>query len=225
MEPHPRELPVNDAYHPMTATESADLLPTRRSLLSRLKDCNQQEAWREFFNIYWRLIYNVARRAGLDDQGAQDAVQETMLSVSAEMPDFRYDPSKGSFKGWLRTITRRRVADQLRKRYVRHEQDRVDAAMTSVQAEIEAESEQTPLLDKMWDEQWREHLMDAAMSRVKRSVRADHYQLFELTVLKGCPLGEVAGSLGISVPMAYVIRHRIGRMLKKEIAHLQERMI
>ena len=209
----------------MTTTDPMDLLPTRRSLLSRLKDWNQQEAWREFFNVYWRLIYDVARHAGLDDQAAQDAVQETLLTVSAEMPGFRYDPAKGSFKSWLRTITRRRVADQLRKRYARREPGHVDAAMTSVQAEIEAERSDTPLLDRIWDEQWRTRLMEAAMSRVKRGVRADHWQLFELTVLQDCPLREVARSLGISTPMAYVIRHRIGKMLKNEVSRLQEKMI
>jgi RNA polymerase sigma factor (sigma-70 family) len=209
----------------MTATEPADLLPTRRSLLSRLKDWEQKDAWREFFNTYWRLIYDVARKAGLDDQHAQDAVQETMISVSAEMPGFRYDPKLGSFKSWLRTLTRRRIADQLRKRYARRELDHVDAAMTQIQEEIESTRDTTPALDAVWDEQWRTHMMDAALTRVKRSVKASHYQLFELTVLKACPLAEVAKSLGISLPMAYVIRHRIGRQLKKEIDSLQRNML
>lgn len=209
----------------MTATESADLLPTRRSLLSRLKDWDQKDAWREFFNTYWRLIYDVARKAGLDDQHAQDAVQETMISVSAEMPGFRYDPTLGSFKSWLRTITRRRIADQLRKRYARRELDHVDAALTQIQAEIESARDETPALDSVWDEQWRTSLMDAAMTRVKRSAKPSHYQLFELTVLKGCPLGEVSKSLGISTAMAYVIRHRIGRQLKQELDRLQSSML
>ena len=209
----------------MTATESADLLPTRRSLLSRLKDWEQKDAWREFFNTYWRLIYDVARKAGLDDQHAQDAVQETMISVSAEMPGFRYDPKLGSFKSWLRTLTRRRIADQLRKRYVRRELDHVDAAMTQIQEEIESARDETPVLNALWDDQWRTALMDAAMGRVKRSVKASHFQLFELTVLKNCPLGDVAKALGISTAMAYVIRHRIGRLLKKEVEHLQRNML
>ncbi len=209
----------------MTATESADLLPTRRSLLSRLKSWDHQDAWRDFFNTYWRLLYDVARQAGLDDQHAQDAVQETLVSVAAELPGFRYDTGKGSFKGWLRTLARRRIADQLRKRYVRREGDHVDGAMTQIQEEIEGTRADTPLLDTMWDEQWRAHILDAALARVKKTVRAAHYQLFELTVLKGCPLGEVAKSLGISLPMAYVIRHRIGRQLQQEVERLQRNML
>ena len=209
----------------MTALEPSDLPPTRRSLLSRLKDWDQKDAWREFFDTYWRLIYDVARKSGLDDQHAQDAVQETMVSVAAEMPGFRYDPKTGSFKGWLRTITRRRIADQLRKRYVRRELDHVDAAMTQIQEEIESARNETPALNALWDEQWRTHMMDAAMGRIRQTVRPAHFQLFELTVLKGCPLAEVAKSLGISLPMAYVIRHRIGKQLKREVARLQEHQV
>ena len=205
----------------MTATDPGDLLPTRRSLLSRLKDWDEKDAWREFFNTYWRLIYDVARRSGLDDQHAQDAVQETMISVSAEMPGFRYDPATGSFKSWLRTVTRRRIADQLRRRYARRELDHVDAAMTQIQEEMESSRDETPVLNALWDDQWRTHMMDAAMARVRCQVKPSHFQLFELTVLKGCPLAEVAGSLGISVPMAYVIRHRIGKQLKREVGRLQ----
>src|SRR4030095_4603668 len=89
----------------------------RRSVLSRLKDWDNQDSWREFFNTYWRLIYDFAVKAGLDDAQAQDAVQETIISVANQMKGFRYDPAVGSFKSWLLQITRRRVADQMRKRY------------------------------------------------------------------------------------------------------------
>jgi hypothetical protein len=113
-------------------------------------------------------------------------------------------------------------ADQLRKRYVRREPHHVDAAMTQIQEEIESSREHTPALDSLWDRQWRTHMMDAAMARIRQSVKPSHFQLFELTVLKACPLADVAKSLGISIPMAYVIRHRIGKLLKKEVQRLQE---
>ena len=93
-----------------------EFLPTRHSLLSRLKDWDDQESWRDFFNIYWKLIYGVARKSGLSDTEAQDVVQEAVLSVAKKMNDFKYDPAIGSFKGWLLLITRRRITDHLRKR-------------------------------------------------------------------------------------------------------------
>ena len=92
-------------------------IPTRRSLLSRLKSWDNQDSWRDFFNTYWRFIYDFAVKAGLNEAQAEDAVQETIISVAQQMPGFKYDPALGSFKSWLMQITRRRVADQLRKCY------------------------------------------------------------------------------------------------------------
>ena len=69
-----------------------DSLPTRRSLLSRLRDLGDSESWRTFFETYWRLLYNVARKSGLADAEAQDVVQETVIAVARRMPDFRHRP-------------------------------------------------------------------------------------------------------------------------------------
>src|SRR5262249_20122846 len=94
-----------------------ELIPTRRTLLSRLKRWDDQQSWQEFFNTYWKLIYHVALRAGLPEQEAQDVVQDTIISVARQIPNFRYDPTLGSFKGWLYLITQRRITDHLRKQY------------------------------------------------------------------------------------------------------------
>ena len=91
-------------------------LATRQSLLSRLKAWDDHESWRDFFDTYWRLIYGLAVKSGLTNTEAEDVVQETLLAVAKEMPDFKYDPARGSFKGWLLEITRRRIANQVRRR-------------------------------------------------------------------------------------------------------------
>src|SRR5262245_34192889 len=85
------------------------LLPTRQSLLSRLRDWQDQAGWREFFDTYWRLIYNVARRSGLADAEAQDVVQNTFMYLTRRMPNFHYNRARGSFKSWLRVVTRSRI--------------------------------------------------------------------------------------------------------------------
>src|SRR6266571_8826595 len=93
-----------------------DLAPTRHSLLRRLKDCEDQASWQEFFNLYWKLIYGVALKAGLNDAEAQDVVQETIMTVAKNLKNFQVGSERGSFKSWLLQTTRWRIADQFRKR-------------------------------------------------------------------------------------------------------------
>src|SRR5436190_12555128 len=92
-----------------------DAIPTRDSLLGRLRDWGDEKSWKRFFDTYWRLIYNRAIRAGLTDSEAQDVVQDTVISVCKSMRRFKYD-KEGSFKAWLLKLTNWRVADQLRRR-------------------------------------------------------------------------------------------------------------
>src|SRR5215831_14191636 len=93
-----------------------ELIPTRTTLIQRLKDWQDQSSWKDFFDTYWKLIYGVARKGGLTETEAQDVVQETMICVARQMPTFKYDRSIGSFKAWLLNTTRWRIIDQLRKR-------------------------------------------------------------------------------------------------------------
>src|SRR5690349_3903919 len=91
-------------------------IATRESLLSRLKNSEDHESWRQFFDIYWKLIYSVALRAGLTETEAQEVVQDTVVAIAASIKEFRYSPEKASFKTWLGQITRFRIANQFRKR-------------------------------------------------------------------------------------------------------------
>src|SRR5947207_5593760 len=89
---------------------------TRRSLVDRLVNWDDQKRWQEFFDTYWKLIYSAARKAGLTDAEAQEVVQETVITVAKKIDKLKYDPAIGSFKGWLLQITRWRIVDQFRKR-------------------------------------------------------------------------------------------------------------
>src|SRR5436190_21311849 len=95
---------------------SEELIPTRDSLLNRLKDWQDDASWRDFFNTYWKLVYGVALKAGLTEQEAQEVVQETVITVSRRIAEFKYDPAICTFKTWLLNLTRWRIIDQIRKR-------------------------------------------------------------------------------------------------------------
>src|SRR6185503_18560237 len=97
-------------------SEMNELIPTRATLLNRLKDWQDQTSWQEFFDTYWKLIYGVARKAGLTDAESQDVVQVTLAGVAKHMPAFQYDAAIGSFKAWLLIKTRWCIIDQFRKR-------------------------------------------------------------------------------------------------------------
>jgi RNA polymerase sigma factor (sigma-70 family) len=152
-------------------------LATRRSLLSRLKESNAEESWRQFFDTYWRLIYATALSAGLADSEAQDVVQETVLTVVKKIKSFRYDPAAGSFKGWLLTVVRWRIGDQFRKRQHQIQPLRPRRRTeTSSTATVDRVADPAAIdLDAMWEEEWHRTLFAAALARVKRQANARHY--------------------------------------------------
>jgi RNA polymerase sigma factor (sigma-70 family) len=202
-----------------------ELLPTRQSLLSRLRDCADQESWRVFFDSYWRLIYNAAIKAGLTDAEAQDAVQETLISVMKSMPNFQYDAKKGSFKGWLLHLTRWRISDQFRKRQRGLEHQAGNSRRPDETATVErVPNPDGPELEALWDEEWERNLVGAAIESVKRKVDPKQYQLFDLYVLKKWTVSKVAQTLSVNPGRVYLTKHRINRLIKKEIDYLRAKM-
>jgi RNA polymerase sigma-70 factor (ECF subfamily) len=198
-------------------------LATRRSLLSRLKESNAQESWREFFNTYWRLIYTIALNSGLSDSEAQEVVQETVLTVVRKIKSFHYDPA-GSFKGWLLTIVRWRIADQFRKRQQQIQPLRARRETeTSSTATVERVADPAAIdLDAVWEEEWQRTLFTAALARVKRQANARHYQIFDLHAVKHWPVQKVAQTLGVSTGQVRLAKHRITALMRREVTRLEK---
>src|SRR5262245_54415927 len=139
-----------------------DWIPTRQSLLSRLRDWDDKESWEDFFNTYWKLIYNVARQSGLNDAEAQEVVQETVINVAKKISQFRYDPAKGSFQGWLVTTRLWGINDQCRKRRGQVALDADDKSDTASEERLN-EPALSFGFESQWDELWQENLMGGAM--------------------------------------------------------------
>ncbi len=82
---------------------------TRVTLLTRLKDGRDADAWREFVHLYGPVVYRFARNRGLQDADAADLMQDVMRSVARNAHRMEYDPKKGTFRGWLYTVTRNKI--------------------------------------------------------------------------------------------------------------------
>jgi len=206
--------------------DTDELIPTRSSLLSRLKQWDDQESWRDFFNTYWRLIYRAATKAGLSDAEAQDVVQETVIKVAKKMSDFTYDREVDSFKGWLLYLTRKHIALQYRKRQRDRGGDGRHPEVTALTNSIEQLPDPARAgLEAVWDAEWERNLLEAARGPVKRQVNPKQFQMFNFYVLKEWPVGEVAKALSVTVAQVYLAKHRISGLVKKQIAHLKADLI
>src|SRR5213083_2837939 len=159
------------------AQDLIDLIPTRHSLLNRLKDWGDQTSWQDFFDTYWRLIYNVAVKAGLSDTEAQEVVQETVIAVANKIAEFKADPARGSFSAWLLHTTRWRIADQFRKRQAEAERNKAgdtpalhgeDTGLTDAVNRVPDPA--GVRLEVVWNEEWEKNLMAAALEQVKLQV-------------------------------------------------------
>ena len=195
---------------------------TRESLVGRLVNLDDRVRWQEFFDTYWRLIYNVGRKAGLTDAEAQDVVQETVITVSKNIS--KYEREAGSFKGWLLHITRWRIADQFRKRPPRGGTGRDRTRTRAGTATIERIPDPDGIdLEAAWQDEWRENLLGAALERVKRKVDARHYQIFDCAVVKQWSAAKVAKELGVNIAQVYLVKHRLAALLKREVKAIEGR--
>jgi len=207
----------------LTEPGTDSLLPTRQSLLSRLRDWQDHDGWREFFDTYWRLIYRVARQSGLEDAAAQDVVQTTFIYLARRMPKFRYDPERGSFKSWLRRVTRSRISVFRR---------RAEAKEPPL-PELPLEDDDVPVwesipdpagdrADEIWQREWDDNLLKAALRRISAKVSAQQLMIFELAALGEVPLKQVARKLDVSLMQVYLARHRVGKLFKAEVTRLRK---
>jgi RNA polymerase sigma factor (sigma-70 family) len=199
-----------------------DPIPTRKSLLGRLRNWEDNESWRLFFETYWRLIYRFASQRGLSHQEAEDVVQDTVLAVAKGIGRFEYDPERCAFKTWLLTVTRSKIAHQFEKRAR-------DNARCAILEEDSATAMLGPIPDaprdrqweQIWEDEWRQNLIESAIERVKQRVQIEHFQMFDLFALKGWTAREVAKTLRVSVAHVYVAKHRIMKLVQKHYTMLE----
>jgi RNA polymerase sigma-70 factor (ECF subfamily) len=209
------------------ADEASEMIPTRATLIQRLKNWQDQASWQDFFETYWSLIYGVAVKRGLSKSEAQDVVQETMIAVAKHMPAFKYDPTLGSFKSWLLSMTRWRISDQLRKRqplYV-YQKFADETSLGDNKNNAASANHTAPDLDKIWDEEWEKNLLAVATAKARRRLDPKQYQIFDFYVNKQWVPERVAKALAVPVSQVYLAKHRVTEAIRLEIERLQSEVM
>ncbi len=179
---------------------------THSTLLARLADIHDSAAWTEFHDRYHELVRVFCRVRGLQAADADDVLQDVMLSLSKAMPGFRYDPAKGKFRSYLKTV-------------VMHAISKKACQNSGAQRLSDVGSQALPKDDEeaQWEAQWRQYHLRRALRIVETEYSHLDRQAFERYAMAGEEVKSVAEALGMSVDAIYQAKSRIARRIGEVI--------
>ncbi len=179
-------------------------------MLLRIRDPRDAQAWREFDEIYRPMLLRFARARKLDAHESEDVVQYCMSAIHEHIERFEYDPSKGRFKGWLRTIVNNRVRATLGKRR--------EAIADTTQFDIAQQREQAP--DEEFDRIWVEEHLKHALKLVRHEVEESTYKAFRAHVIDGWTIEKTCAEFGMNANQVYRIKWRVTQKLRDRLKDL-----
>ena len=189
-------------------------LHTQPSLLLRIRQPADADAWRQFVELYAPLVYGFLRKQGLQDADAADVAQDVLRTVSQRIGELEYDRSRGSFRGWLFSIVNSRLMDfrrrnQRERALVSHAAD--DAGQRD--AEVTASSGE-------WDLDYQRQVFHAAAERVRGDFGDSAWRAFWQAAVEGRPAREIAADLGMSPAAVYLAKARVMNRIREELETL-----
>jgi RNA polymerase sigma-70 factor (ECF subfamily) len=190
---------------------------TRHSLLVRIRDAQDAEAWTQFVDLYAPLVYGFARRRGLQDADAADLTQEVLRAVVRAAQRQDYDPKKGHFRNWLFTIALNKLRN-FRTGRRRHPPGSGDSAD---QVRLEEHPDRASDDAAWWEREYEQRLFDWAAEHVRGEFEESTWQAFWCTAIDGTAAKEVGASLGMSVGAVYIAKSRVLARLKASIEQLE----
>jgi RNA polymerase sigma-70 factor (ECF subfamily) len=187
------------------------------TLLTRLKDAADADAWGEFVRLYGPVVYGFARKRGLQDADAADLMQEVLRSVARNVVKLEYDPARGTFRGWLYTVTRNKIYNFLDSRRGKPRtggdpdtRERLDAV---------PDCSQGP--DDDWELEYRRRLSAKAMEMVRGEFQPTTWQAFWGTAVEGRAVRDVGAELEMTQGAVYVAKSRVLARVRDEARRLQ----
>ncbi|HMF15390.1 MAG TPA: sigma-70 family RNA polymerase sigma factor [Gemmataceae bacterium] len=193
----------------------ADSPLTRPSLLVRIRDGRDGEAWSQFVALYAPLVYGHARKYGLQDADAADLTQDVLKAVAGAVNRLDYDPRRGSFRGWLFTIVRNKLRNHhaAKGRLIQGSGDT---------AAIRLLEEQTAPEQEEWEADYQRQLFAWAVVRIRPEFQEKTWQAFWMTAVEGRSGKEVATKLAMTVAAVYLAKGRVLARLKVEIEQVRD---
>lgn len=201
----------------MTKSDS-EFPDTRASLLLQLQAGVDHDAWQEFVAIYRPIIYRLARKRGLQDADAQDLSQQVLVSIAGSIAKWHPHNESARFRHWLRRVARNAISNALTRR----PRDLATGG-TSIQGVLEGRADEENDLSREIELEHRRELFLRAATSVRTDVSADTWQVFQLAVIEGHLIEEVAMRMNKSVGAAYAARGRVMNRLRRLVEEMERR--
>jgi RNA polymerase sigma-70 factor (ECF subfamily) len=192
--------------------------PTRLSLLLRLRDHQDHQAWGQFVEVYAPVLYGYARKRGLQDADAADLTQSCLRQVAAHIGSLEYDTRRGTFRGWLFTIVRNRLRNFLDQPQRLHQ----GSGDSGMQRLLENHPASEPNESAEWECEYQYSLLAWAADQIRPLVQETTWQAFWQTAVEGKSGKKVAAALGLSVAAVYLAKSRVVARLQSLIQEVEE---
>lgn len=190
---------------------------TQPSLIARLRNRRDNQAWADFIGVYTPLVFGFLRRRGLQDADAADVTQDVFQAVSKSIESFRQFNGSGSFRGWLLTVTRHKLCDHAdrKNRQVQGSGDTTDQQVLAAQP---VTSEEQAIIER----EFRQRLWEKVCKIVQSEFRKSTWLAFHETQVNERAASDVAAELEMSVESVYVARSRVLARIRERITDLQD---
>lgn len=183
---------------------------TRASLLIRVKNHDDDTAWKEFHELYAPLLYRYARSRGLSREDAEEIRSQCLVVVTRKIASFEYDREKGGFKNWLYRIAHGKVVDLLRKR-------RENIADTNA---IQALVDSAPSPDEYWQRHWKNEHLKYCVEQARASISKKNYEAFCMLLFEDASVEEVCDRLEMNPNQVYKAKSRVLQRVREIMSEL-----
>jgi RNA polymerase sigma-70 factor (ECF subfamily) len=184
--------------------------PTRSSLLERIRNPNDRDAWADVYKIYSPLMRALAKRNGVSADDADDLVHEGFLRLRDKIPEGRYQPQEGKFRAWLTTVMTNLVKNWKVKQARRHNRER--AAEEPI---VEGPKHQL-------DRDCRKLILDLALDKVRKATKPKTWACFEGFYLRGLSAKDVGAEVGLEPGAVHQNTHRVLQAVREMCAEFGE---
>ncbi|MGJ8635166.1 MAG: sigma-70 family RNA polymerase sigma factor [Luteolibacter sp.] len=187
---------------------------TRYTLIFRVKDPLNENAWKEFSEAYKDYIDAVLQKFGTNQDEVSDLRQDILLKLWKRLPNFEYEPDKAKFRTWLYQIIRNtaytyfKSSESYRQRNHRFFEERQDGVN---------------LLDQLMNDEWKAFICRKALNNLRGAFADQSVELFE-SFLSGSSVQELASAYSLKENTVYRIKNRVKERLIVEVRRLRHEM-